>query len=139
MVKATWIDGIGFSAETPSGHMLVVDSGEEEHGGKNRGPSPLECLLLAVAACSAMDVISILRKKRQAVRAYRVEVEGDRVPPGEWPRPYRSIRVRHFVSGDSIDQDAVARAVELSDTKYCSVIATLREQPDVRSEWLIEG
>ena len=98
----------------------------------------METLLSAIGACAAMDVISILKKKRQVVTAYRIEIEGERVPPGNWPRPFLSIVVRHIVSGENIDPAAVERAVQLSDEKYCSVIATLRQSPTVTSEWVVE-
>ena len=84
------------------------------------------------------DVLDILHKKRQIVTSYRVEVDGDRPPPGEYPRPFSAIRVRHIVSGENLDPIAVARAVELSDTKYCTVITTIRGTPEVTSTWEIE-
>lgn len=129
---------MAFEAEPPSGNKFVFDA-HADFGGQNLGPSPLEALLGSVAACSAMDVLSILQKKKQLVKSYRIEVEGDRNPPGEWPRPYKSIRIRHVVEGENLDPAAVARAVELSDEKYCSVIATLRAAPTVSSEWTIES
>src|SRR4051812_2693202 len=97
-----------------------------DFGGENRGPSPVEALLSSIAACSAIDVLAILRKKQQKVTAYRIEVEGERPPEGQYPRPFTSIVIRHVVTGVDIDPHAVERAVELSDTKYCGVIATLR-------------
>jgi putative redox protein len=103
------------------------------------GPSPMEALLTAVAACTAMDVISILIKKRQKVTGYRVEVAGDRPEPGTWPRPFTRITVKHIIEGESIDPDAVARAVELSDGKYCSVSATLRTAPEIHNTWQINS
>lgn len=109
-----------------------------EVGGKSLGPSPVEALLASIAACSGMDVISILLKKRQKVSAYRIEIEGKRNPPGAWPRPFLSITVRHIVSGEELDPAAVQRAVELSDATYCTVIATIRSAPPISSEWRIE-
>jgi putative redox protein len=138
MVRLDWRDGIGFEAVLPGGHKIFLDSDDEEEGGQNRGSSPMQVLLVAAAACSAMDVISILRKKRQRVVSYRVEVEADRVPRGTWPRPFTAIRIKHFISGASVDPQAVQRAVELSDDKYCSVLATLRGSPSIASEWTVE-
>lgn len=86
-----------------------------------------------------MDVVNILEKKRQKVTGYRVEVDGERVPKGQWPRPFLSITVKHIITGDGIDPVAVQRAIELTDEKYCSVIATLRQAPTVSSVWEIEG
>lgn len=128
---------MAFEAVPPSGNRFTMDA-YPDSGGKNLGPTPLEAFVSSMAACSAMDVISILQKKKQKVTAYRVEVEGERGPEGVYPRPYVSLVVRHIVSGEDLDQSAVERAVELSDQKYCSVLATLRAAPKVESVWEIE-
>ena len=109
-----------------------------ESGGQGLGPSPVEALLASAAACCGMDVVSILEKKRQEVTAYRLEIDGVRAEPGTWPRPFLSITMRHIVTGEDLDPVAVARAVELSDEKYCTVVSTLRSQPEVQSLWTIE-
>jgi putative redox protein len=85
-----------------------------------------------------MDVISILTKMRQEVHSYRVEVVHERTPKGQWPRPVTAITLNHFLSGKDLDPKAIAKAVELSDTKYCSVAATLRRLPELNSVWKIE-
>lgn len=126
-----------FEAEPASGNRFTMD-GYSEDREPVHGPTPVEALLSSIAACSAMDVVNILEKKRQKIESYRVEVEGDRIPPGQWPRPFLSIRVKHILKGQ-IDPDALARAIELTDEKYCSVIATLRQSPKVESVWEIEG
>lgn len=126
-----------FQASGPSGGTLTMDSYPEE-GREPHGPTPIETFLSAIAGCSAIDVLSILEKKRQVVTAYRIEVEGERAPKGEWPRPFLSITVRHVLSGENIDVAAVKRAIELTDEKYCSVIATLRQSPPVHSVFQIE-
>lgn len=137
MLEVRWNGEMAFAAKSRSGVELVMDASPAV-GGKSRGPTPVETLLASIAACSGMDVISILVKKRQKVSAYRIEIDGERVPPGEWPRPFLSMTVRHIVSGEALDPAAVQRAVELSDAKYCSVIATLRGTPPISSEWRIE-
>lgn len=137
MVTVNWVGGMAFEADPPSGNKFLMDS-HVDFGGENRGPSPVEALLSAVAACSAIDVLAILKKKQQDVTAYRIEVEGERPPQGQYPRPFTSIVVTHIVTGNDIDPAAVARAVELSDGKYCSVIATLRAGPTVTSDFRIE-
>lgn len=128
---------MAFEADPPSGIRFVMDA-LPEFGGEGTGPSPVEALMSAVAACSAMDVIGILQKQRQKVESYRIEVEWTRSPEGEWPRPITSMVVRHIVKGEDIAESALAKAVELSDTKYCSVIATFRFCPPVKSEYVIE-
>jgi len=104
-----------------------------ESGGQDLGPTPLEAFLASAAACTAMDVISILEKKRQKVASYRVEIDGERSEPDVYPRPYLCLTLRHIVEGENLDPDAVARAVALSDEKYCTVVATLRANPEIKS------
>ena len=109
-----------FIGITPSGHAQVL----EANSGRASAATPMELLLLALGSCTAVDVISILKKKREQVTDYRVEVRGER--RDEYPRAYTRIEVRHVVRGRSISEKAVASAIELSETKYCSVAATLR-------------
>lgn len=111
-------DGLRFLGSVGSGHAIVLDSGESDTGAR-----PSELIPLALAGCTAMDVISILRKKRQDVRGYRVETEG--VQMDAHPNAFTSIDVTHVVTGVGVDPAAVARAIELSATKYCSVGSTL--------------
>lgn len=137
MIQLDWRHDLKFSATTPSNHRIEFDTVPSEEG-PSSGPTPMEMLLASAAACSAMDVVSILQKKRQEVTAYRIEIDGLRSEPGVWPRPFLSIHIRHFVSGVDLDPAAVARAVELSDEKYCSVVSTLRSHPEVTSTFTIE-
>lgn len=113
-------DGLGlrFHARTQSGHDLVIDN---ELG--NTGPRPTELLVSAVAACTAMDVISILHKKRQTVTGYEVLAEGEQLDAH--PHAFTRIDITHRVTGPTLDEDAVRRSVELSATRYCSITATL--------------
>lgn len=137
LTTVDWKGGMVFEANPPSGNPIRMDAWEED-GGQQSGPTPVETLLSAIAGCSAMDVISILQKKRQVVTSYRIEVDGERGPRGVYPRPFLSITLRHIVKGENLDPAAVARAVELSDTKYCTVITTLRAAPEVKSEFVVE-
>ena len=109
-----------FIGTPPSGHAQVMDS----KGDRLAGPTPIEMLLVSVAACTAMDVQSILEKKRQDVVDYKVEIEGTRAE--DHPRKFTGFHVHHIVRGRNVSEKAVADAVELSDTKYCSVAATVR-------------
>lgn len=120
--KAVLVGPMRFDAESGSGNRIVMDVGEQD-GGQNAGPSPMELLLVALAGCTGMDVISILRKKRQDVTGYTISVRG--VRREEHPQTFAAISVEHVVTGKGISPDAVRRAVELSETKYCSVSATL--------------
>ncbi len=129
---------MAFEAEVPSGNNFVMDA-IEEFGGKNLGPTPVEAFLSSAAACSAMDVVSILEKKRQKVTDYRIEVEWQRPPQGQAPRPVLSVIIRHILRGENLDPGAVQKAVELSDSKHCTVVATLRHGPTVLSEFRIDS
>ena len=115
----------------PSGHALTIDT----QGERKAAPSPLELLLVSVAACTAADVASILRKKRQDVTEYKVEVTGERVD--EHPRKFVKFHVHHIVHGRSVSEKAVADAIELSDTKYCSVAATVRPTAEITTSYEI--
>jgi putative redox protein len=114
------LDGgdLRFVGRTGSGHSLVLDDGRSD-----TGPRPAELVPLALAGCTAMDVISILRKKRQDVTGYEVRTEG--IQSDEHPNAFTRIDVVHVVEGPALDVEAVRRAIELSATKYCSVGATL--------------
>jgi putative redox protein len=112
-------DGL-FIGISPSGHSQVIETSHE----RGSAATPMEMLLLALGGCTAVDVVSILKKKRERVTAYRVEVSGTRRE--EHPRAYTRMEVRHVVTGKGVSEKAVAQAIELSETKYCSVAATLR-------------
>jgi putative redox protein len=116
---------------TPSGHALTLDTNHD----RNSAPSPVELLLVALGSCTAVDVISILSKKRQKVTSYRVEVTGERRE--DHPRSFKVMTVHHILKGTQISPQAVAQAIELSETKYCSVAATLRPTVQIHSDFEI--
>ena len=120
-----------FVGVPPSGRAQVIDT----KGERRAAPSPLEMLLVSVAACTAADVISILEKKRQDIRSYDVEVTGTRVD--EHPRKFTAFHVHHIVRGTAVLEKAVADAIELSDTKYCSVAATVRPTATITTSYEI--
>jgi len=118
-----------YVATTPSGHAQVLDGNSE----RSAASGPLELLMIALGSCTAVDVVSILKKKRQKVTAYRVEVRGERRE--DYPRSFRRMEVRHIVTGHGVSAEAVRRAVELSVDKYCSVAATLRPTAEIVSSF----
>ena len=120
-----------FIGTPPSGHAQTIDA----KGDRRAAPSPLEMLLVSVAACTAADVISILEKKRQDVTSYLVEVTGERAEGH--PRKFLKFHVHHIVHGRSVSEKAVADAVHLSDTKYCSVAATVRPTAEITTSYEI--
>jgi putative redox protein len=124
-------DGSRFVALTGSGHAIVMDNAQGDSG-----PRPAELLVVAQAGCTAMDVVSILRKKRQALRRYegRVSAEQRDDPP---PHVFERVRIVHVVDGP-VEIEAVRRAVELSATKYCTVSGNLASGvSEIRHAYLV--
>jgi putative redox protein len=131
-MTVVWKGNRAFEADPPTGNKFIMDA-YPEAGGQNLGPAPMEAFIASAAACSAIDVLMILEKKRQKVTSYRVEVEGERSTEGAYPRPYTSLTFRHILEGENLDEVAVEQAVRLSDEKYCTAIATLRSTPLIDS------
>jgi putative redox protein len=113
----------GFEATDENGHTIKMDSSPES-GGLNYGVRPMQSLLMALGGCSAIDVISILKKQRQDVVDYKMTISGER-EKGKEPSLWQTIHVKFQLYGD-IDPDKASRAVDLSINKYCSVAATLK-------------
>ena len=120
-----------FVGITPSGHAQTIETDSQRHS----AATPMELLLLALGGCTGVDVISILRKQRQQISDYRIEVSGERRE--EHPRAYTRLFVKHIVRGRGVSRDAVERAIELSDQKYCSVAATLRGTAEIITSYEI--
>jgi len=120
-----------FVGVTPSGHAQAI----ETDSARASAATPMELLLIALGSCTGVDVISILKKKRQHVTDYRIEVSGERRE--DFPRSYTRLYVKHIVRGREVSEQAVASAIELSDTKYCSVAATLRGSAEIITSYEI--
>ena len=116
---------------TDSGGHSVVLSGDD----RQSGVRPSEMLLVALASCTAVDVVEIMAKKRQPLRHLEIIITGDRDPNPPWP--YRTISVNYRLSGDNLTEKAVAQAIELSSEKYCSVAATVRGVADIQTQYEI--
>lgn len=124
-----WIGGQTFSATSPSGHTITMDSDRQA----NNGPGPMELLLMALGACTATDVAIILEKKRQPLESLEVICSGER--GATHPMVWTKLEVLYRLRG-RLDEGAVQRAIELSEEKYCSVAATL--QKTARLNWRYE-
>jgi putative redox protein len=133
-ISAVWQGGLAFEASNSVGLRITMDSPLAE--GPPRGPSPMQVLLMSLAGCTAMDVISILEKKRQDVTALEVSVVGNRAD--EHPRFYTDIEVSFVVRGRDVDPKAVARAIELSAEKYCPASANLKPTSKITHSFRIE-
>ena len=132
--RVKWVEGVTFIAETGSGHAVVVD-GAPEAGGRNLGMRPMEMVLAGTAACSAFDVVWILRKARQPVAECVVEAEADRA--AEDPKVFTRIHFVYRVTGSGLDARQVERAVKLSKDKYCSATAMMAKTAEVTFEILL--
>ena len=120
--SASWSEGLSFMGTADSGFSVPMGT-NVEYGGADDGFRPLELILVGLAGCTGMDVISILQKKRQQVTSFQVNVHAER--SDEHPRVFTSITVEYNFQGHNLDAAAVERAVELSETKYCGARAML--------------
>jgi len=127
MVKITWVRGLQFHAEDDYNHEIVVDT-EKAFGGLDQGFRPMDLMLVSLAACMGMDIVSILQKKGGKINGFIVETTG--VKAVDHPHRFTKITVRIKCDGKFKQEDLV-RSFELSRDKYCSVVATLSEKPEL--------
>jgi putative redox protein len=120
-----------FIGTPPSGHAQIIDV----KGDRKAAASPVELLMIALATCTAADVVSILEKKRQIVTDYRIDITGTRAE--DHPRGFLTFHINHIVHGRSVSQKAVADAVFLSESKYCPVAATVRPTAQITTSFEI--
>lgn len=114
----------GFEVKDEQNHVVRIDSSPES-GGQNFGVRPMQLLLMGLAGCSGIDVITILKKQRQDVKDYKMIINGER-EAGKEPSLWKEINVEFHLYGE-VDKDKASKAVELALNKYCSVAATLKE------------
>jgi putative redox protein len=126
--KVTWKGKMAFTGTAHEGFDIPIDT-RVESGGDGSGTSPMELVLIGLAGCTAMDVIDIMRKKKQDVTACEVRVHGDRAD--DYPRVFNHITVEYVLTGHNLDLAAANRSVELSVTRYCSVQAMLSKTAQI--------
>ncbi|MEO9964149.1 MAG: OsmC family protein [Reichenbachiella sp.] len=129
-IKTKWIGNMAFEADV-DGHRIVMDAGEEV-GGQNKGPKPKPLLLVALAGCTGMDVISLLKKMRVAVEDLQISVSGD--TSEEHPIYYKNIKLTYLVKGQGLDKEKIEKAVKLSQERYCGVSFTLQQVAELDYE-----
>jgi putative redox protein len=135
--RIKWVEGVSFVGETGSGHAVVID-GAPENGGRNLGARPMELVLTGTAACTAFDVVEILRKARQPVADCVVEAEATRAATP--PKVFTHVHFRYLVAGRGLDAHQVERAVKLSKDKYCSATLMIAKTAEITYEvTIIEG
>lgn len=117
-VQVKWIDELQFVARAGSGPAVVMDTSDS--GG---GAGPMELMLMGTAGCTAMDVMTILKKKRMNVTGFKINVSGERAE--EYPRRYTDIHIEYVVHGTDVKSDGVKQAIDLSEKKYCGAMASL--------------
>lgn len=132
--KVRYCGGMRFVGQADSGHAVVMDS-SAAHGGLDGAARPSELVLIGLAGCTGMDVVSILAKKRQTVTGLEVLVRAELA--AEHPRRITAAAVEYRVRGRNIEPEAVRRAIELSEKTYCSVGATLREPVTITSSFQV--
>jgi len=128
------VEGMTFIAESGSGHAVVLDSSPEV-GGRDLGARPMELVLMGTGACSAIDVVHILRKARQAVSGCVVELDGDRAEDD--PKVFTRIRMHYIVTGRGLNAVQVERAIKLSKDKYCSASVMLGKTAEISYDFEI--
>lgn len=132
--KVSFIQGLQFVGTASSGHAIVMD-GAPGVGGNDTAPRPIELLLFGIGGCSGMDVVSILRKKRQDITGLEININGKQADIH--PKKLTEIDLEFLVKGKDISEDAVKRSIELSMNKYCSVKATLEGSAKIRFSYKI--
>ena len=120
--KVIWHQGLSFTGTSNSGFSLPLGT-DLETGGADDGFRPLELMGISLAGCTAMDVASILRKKQQKVTAFEVKVHADRA--SDHPKVFTHTVITYILTGQSLDEQALLRSIELSNTKYCPAVAML--------------
>jgi putative redox protein len=132
-----WVpaSGMGFLAETGSGHLLTMD-GAPDGGGRNLAPRPMETMLAGAGACTAYDVVLILKRGRHAITGCQVQVTSERAATD--PKVFTRINYHFVLSGRDLPEAAVARAIELSHEKYCSATIMLAKTAEITTSHAIE-
>lgn len=134
--RIKWIEDVCLLGEADSGHGMIID-GAPEIGGRNLGMRPMEMILTGLGGCTAMDVLSILKKQRQQVTDCVITIEGQRRE--EHPRIFTTIHIHFIVTGQDLKESQVKRAVDLSAEKYCSVSAMLSQSVQITHSYEIQA
>ena len=128
----TWVQNLQFVGTDSSKHSVVISSPDEDNG---VGMKPSELLLLSLASCSAYDVVNILTKKRKTLQDVKVEVESEQQSTSPWA--FTKIHLHYVIKGDNISERDVAKAIQLSHDKYCSVSATLAPTVELTHDYKV--
>ncbi|OTG94758.1 OsmC family protein [Acinetobacter sp. ANC 3832] len=119
-----WLENVAFEAKSESGHQIVMD-GSAEYGGENRGPRPMELILMGLGGCASFDIVTILKKSRQDVTDVICQLQAERADT--IPAVFTKIHLHFVITGHEVKEKQVAKAVELSAEKYCSASKMLAD------------
>jgi putative redox protein len=133
-VRVDWSGGLKFTATNENGVSTVMDATDLE--GRAAGVTPMQLLLMALGGCTGIDVVTILKKQRQNLTMLTLNVTGQR--RSDPPRYYEKIHVEYVLKGSNLDERKVQRAIQLSEEKYCSVSASLKDRSEITSSYKIE-
>ncbi len=134
--KVKWAEDMHFIGQSGTGHTIVMDA-SPDYGGFNSGMRPMELLLVGLGGCSGMDIVSILKKKKQDLRGLTINIKGKQSE--NYPKRFTEIEIEFVIKGKNLSEEAVKRAVELSMEKYCSVKATLEGSAKIIHSFSIEN
>lgn len=134
-ISVSWTPGMRFDATAPEGTHFAMDA-YRDFGGSGAGPTPMEALLAALAGCTGMDVVSILKKMRAPLEALTIDVSAERA--ADHPKVFTAIHLRYRASGAGLQKEQVEKAVNLSEERYCSVAAMLRHAARITYEVIVE-
>jgi putative redox protein len=129
-VQITWVQNEQFVGTDSTNHSIVLSPAKEGTGSK-----PSDLLLIALGACTAVDIVGILVKKRQKLAGLQIKVEGQQDSDPPWT--FRKIHVEYMVRGKGVSEKAVQQAIEIAESKYCSVAATIRGVAEITSSFRI--
>jgi len=129
-IKVNWEDGMCFSSDI-DGHKMLMDA-SEEFGGENQGPRPKPLLMLALAGCTGMDIVSLLKKMRVEIEDFSIDVEGEITE--EHPKQFTSLNIIYSFKGENLPMEKLKKAIDLSQEKYCGVSATLKKALSITHE-----
>ncbi len=129
-VTAKWLENMAFETEI-DGHKFMIDA-KSEFGGENRGPRPKSFMKAALAGCTAMDVVSMLKKMRVPIEGFNVKVDGELTD--EHPKQFKSMHVIYEFTGKNLPMEKLQKAVNLSEESYCGVSATYKQAMKMTSE-----
>jgi len=132
--KIKLIDGIAFAGVSDSNHWVTLD-GPEEFGGFSAGSRPMELILLGLAGCAAMDVLSILKKKRVQLSDFGMEIDAERTE--DYPKVFTDIKLYYLFTGKNIRPSDIERSIELTEEKYCGATAMLKNAVKITHDYQI--